>query len=226
MKATIAATCGLAASLVLGGCMAGPTSVVTVTATPEATSSATADETKTPQSQSTTSQSPSPSPASTVTQIPKTRMPYAYPSFGASPSKERVEACRASEAAFAASPEAIGFSENGQTTRIPSYEEYELAREAWRRASDLEDVEPGLSLMTNYWWDQSSLLGAATTGDRKLVRKALNPGNFLIGGNGQPVDFWGGIELLNDACAAVGSVTNFSELPTHQPPDWYLELDQ
>lgn len=213
----VLALCSLASALVLSGCAAAPTTVVTVTATPEATSSA-------PGESRTTQPLPSsPSPDVTVTRIPDTRTPYALPSFSSTPSKERVEACRASEAAFAASPEAIGFSENGKTTRIPSYEEYELSREAWRRASDLESVEPGLRLMTFYWWDRTSLYGAAASGDRKLVRKALRPGNFLMGGNGQPVDFWGGIELLNDACAAVGSVTNFKELPTHQPPDWVLE---
>ena len=219
MRWTVAAPRSLVIALALSGCVAAPTTVVTVTATPAGTSKMPMVESETPQPLTS-----SPSPDVTVTRIPETRTPYALPSFSSTPSKERVEACRASEAAFAASPEAIGFSENGKTTRIPSYEEYDLSREAWRRASDLESVEPGLRLMTFYWWDRMSLYGAAASGDRKLVRKALRPGNFLMGGNGQPVDFWGGIKLLNDACAAVGSVTSFSELPTHQPPEWYLEL--
>ena len=207
----------LLAGLVVRGCAAAPTVTVTVTATPGPSSSAP------PAESASASPSKSSSPNVLPTQLDETRTPYALPSFASTPTKERVEACRASEAAFDASPAPLAISDNGKTNRVPSYEEYDLAREAWRRASDLEEVEPGLRLMAVYWWDRASLTGAAATGDRKLVRKALKPGNFLMGGNGQPVDFWAGVELLNDACAAVGSVTSFSELPTHQPPDWYLE---
>lgn len=209
----------LLAVLAVSGCAATPTITVTVTATPGPSLSAPEDVSKAPPP------STSPAPTDLPTRLDESRMPLALPTFASTPTKERVEACRASEATFEAMPASLAISDNGKTNRVPSYQEYELAMEAWRRASDLEEVEPGMRLMTEYWWDRSKLTQAAATGDRKLVLKALNPGNFLIGGNGQPVDFWAGVELLNDACAAVGSVTSFNELPTHQAPGWYLEGD-
>jgi hypothetical protein len=144
------------------------------------------------------------------------------PTWAETPTKERVLACRASEAAFAASPEPLAIRRNGTTNRIPTYEEYELALEARRRAMDLEQVEFGLMMMTVYWWDKISILSAAMSGNPKKMKKLVYEGTFIWGGDGKPVDFWDGIELLNDACATVGTVTSFGSLPTHQPPDWLM----
>ncbi len=73
-----------------------------------------------------------------------------------------------------------------------------------------------------YWWDKISILSAAMSGNPKKVKKLVYEGTFIWGGDGKPVDFWDGIELLNDACATVGTVTTFGSLPTHQPPDWLV----
>lgn len=143
------------------------------------------------------------------------------PTWAENPSKERVIACRAAEAAFAASPEPLVIRKNGTTNRVPSYEEYELAVEARRKAMDLEQVEFGLMMMTLYWWDKVSILSAAISENPAKMKKLVNGGAFIMGGDGKPVDFWDGIELLNDACATVGTVTSFGSLPTRTPPDWF-----
>jgi len=106
---------------------------------------------------------------------------------------------------------------------VPSYEEYELAVEARRKAMDLQQVEFGLMMMNLYWADKVSLLSAAISGDRARMKELVDGGTFIMGGDGKPVDFWDGIELLNDACATVGTVTSFGSLPTRTPPDWLVD---
>lgn len=126
---------------------------------------------------------------------------------------ERVEACRAAEAAFAVSPGPLVSREDGSAKRVPSYEEWEIAREAFRRSIDLKVVEPGLGLMSVYWSEMGQLIAAAMSDDRDTVNRLTRSG--LMGGDGQVVDFWAEVDLLNVACAEAGTVTKFNSLATH-----------
>jgi len=104
--------------------------------------------------------------------------------------------------------------------RIPSEEEMEANRQAWFRAQDLEQVEPGMERMTMYWFSRWGLLRSAATGDPKLVLRYLKQGTGIY--NGTTIgSVWDGIEKYNVACAAAGTVTRFSELPVFQPWDWW-----
>jgi hypothetical protein len=202
---------------VLTACSATPAAGPTVTVTAPASSPEPA-----PQSAPPSAPTPSVSTLAPGEVAPQNMRPR--PTWGETPTKERVVACRAAEAAFAASPEPLVIRRNGTTNRIPTYEEYELALEARRKAMDLEQVEFGLMMMTVYWWEKISILSAAISGNPKKMKKLVYEGTFIWRGDG-PVDFWDGIELLNDACATVGTVTSFRSLPTRQPPDW-LQRDE
>lgn len=204
----------VAVALMLAACTSAPTvsPTVTVTASPsEPLMSETAP----------TSVAPTPS-ASTL--APGEVEPGNYrpfPTWADEATPERVLACRAAEAAFAAQPAPLVLKPNGRTNRVPSIEEYDLAMEAYRKAFKLQQVEFGLNLMWLYWGDMRTMLAAAMSGDPADVKKIVNDQTFIMGGDGKPVDFWAGAELLNNACASVGAVTKFGPLPTRQPPDWF-----
>ncbi len=133
------------------------------------------------------------------------------PPFSATPSRERVIACRAAEQAFATSPKPLVIRENGSTNRIPRDREIAAYKAAMHAAFDLEAVEPELGEMSFYFFQRLGLLRAAAAQDGELVKKSAGIGVTLStpgGPDRSPLDLRDAT-LLDDACAAVGSVTTF-----------------
>jgi hypothetical protein len=180
-------------SVLIAGC---GTSSTESTGTPVTTAPSPSLELQTPDSEG------NPEPSDSVSESPE---------FSLTASKERVLACRAAERAFATSPELLVVKPNGATNRIPTSKEVSAYEKAWRAAMALNAVEPELQEMTRFFGQRSLLLGAAALQDRELVRQAamLDVTIFTTGGDERsPLDLWNGA-LLDEACAAVGSVTAF-----------------
>lgn len=132
------------------------------------------------------------------------------PPFSLVPSQERVIACRAAELAFTSSPKVLVVKENGTTNRVPTNKEIAAYDEAWHAAMDLVTVEPELREMSRFFSQRVLLLQAAAAKDRELVKEAagMNAIGFTTDGERSILDLWNP-QLLNDACAAIGSITNF-----------------
>ena len=121
---TVAALAG-----VLTACNSTPAAAPTVTVTAPASSPEAAAASEPP-----AAPTPSVSTLAPGEVAPQNMRPR--PTWAETPTKERVVACRAAEAAFAASPEPLVIRRDGTTNRIPTYEEYELALEARRKAKE------------------------------------------------------------------------------------------
>jgi len=132
------------------------------------------------------------------------------PAFSVVPSQERVIACRAAEQAFESSPKVLVVKENGTTNRVPTNKEIAAYDKAWHAAMDLDKVEPELQEMSRFFSQRVFLLEAAAAQDPELVKEAagMNAVAFTTDGERSILDLWNP-QLLDDACAAVGSITNF-----------------
>ena len=132
------------------------------------------------------------------------------PAFSVVPSQERVIACRAAEQAFESSPKVLVVKENGTTNRVPTNKEIAAYDKAWHAAMDLDKVEPELQEMSRFFSQRAFLLEAAAAQDPELVKEAagMNAVAFTTDGERSILDLWNP-QLLDDACAAVGSITNF-----------------
>ena len=189
----------------LGVAACGSTEMVSSSA-PSAASISSADPLAQPESDMPTA-SVSPAP---VNPLEPESSDSEAPPFSLVPSQERVIACLAAEQAFASSPKVLVVKENGATNRVPTYKEIAAYDKAWHAAMDLDTVEPELQEMSRFFSQRVFLLQAAAAKDPELVKEAagMNAIGFTTDGERSILDLWNP-QLLNDACAAVGTNTNF-----------------
>lgn len=127
------------------------------------------------------------------------------------PTPQRVIACRAAERAFASSPKPLVVEPDGNVNRVPTTRELAAYEDAMYATLNLATVESQLDEMYRFFFQRVGLLRAVISGDKESIRNAagLDVEVTVPDGSTRSPLGMNNSDLLNSACASVGSLTNF-----------------